>query len=179
MENAPLIDQAPTLGDSEASTRADCIGVEITSDIDPTFVTSTNSETSASSHSHSDEGSISLDRSSFNFGRFLEGGALDDIFGSISTTTSNFAPSGAKWKVVRLSGGVINVTLRVILLRGDDEPERNPRSVIVKYAPPYMAEIGKDVPFGTFRQVSTNPPFPPLKDRHSHAAIVYRHAPKY
>jgi len=125
---------------------------------------------SISSDPHPDQGSTS-DRLLFDFERFLEGGALNDIFG-ITQLDSSPIPSiptteGGKWEITKLSGGLINVTVRVIPRgRGDDELRRpDPRSVVIKYAPPFVAAIGEGAPFGTFRQVSTPPVHaPPVQD---------------
>lgn len=110
---------------------------------------------SNSSRSHPD-GGLASDRQLFDFGRFLEGGALDDIFGIAPNTTPmpTPTPEDGKWEVTKLSGGMINVTVRVTPHRRDGELGRNRRSVVIKYAPPFIAAIGEDAPFGTFRQVS-------------------------
>ncbi|KAF9779002.1 hypothetical protein BJ322DRAFT_1090915 [Thelephora terrestris] len=105
---------------------------------------------------HLCEGSTSSDRLLFDFGRFLEGGALDDVFGisrgSKSTRTSDHdhVPDDGKWEVTKLSGGLINVTVRAVRRRGD---HKSWRSAIIKYAPPFVAAVGEDAPCGTFRQV--------------------------
>ena len=113
---------------------------------------------SASSEPHPDEGSAS-DRLLFDFRRFLEGGSLDDVFGITpgSTPAPISTSEEGKWEVIKLNGGLINVTVRVIPPCGDDEVGRSPRSVVIKYAPPFVAAIGEGAPFGTFRQVSTIP----------------------
>jgi hypothetical protein len=151
MESTPLIGPPRNAdhANSEANTRVNSVGVEITS----TFI---------ASDSHLHEKSISSDRFLFDAERFLEGGALDDVFGIIPDTASTpireLVSDGSKWEVTKLSGGLINITLRVIPRRRDDKPE-SPRSVVIKYAPPFMAAIGESAPFGTFRQVSTIPCF--------------------
>ena len=99
----------------------------------------------------------------FDFKGFLEGGALDDVFGI--PTGPTYAPTlnsasgdvDDRWEVTRLIGGSINVTVRAAPPpgRGGDKLARNAKSVVMKYAPPYVAAIGEGAPFGTFRQVST------------------------
>lgn len=113
----------------------------------------------SSAHSNPDEGQISSGRCLFDFRKFLGGGALDDVFGVSpdSTTTPNPTSDGDKWEVTKLSGGVINLTLRVTNRYEDDKSERNPKSVVIKYAPPFIVGLGEDAPFGTFRQVSDAP----------------------
>jgi hypothetical protein len=113
----------------------------------------TDTDTSAGSNSSPNKGSIS-DELLFDFKGFLEGGALDDVF------EIPMGPGDGRWEVTKLSGGSINITVRVILRGGGDEPARNPKSVVIKYAPPYLAAIGESAPFGTFRQVSTYAPTP-------------------
>jgi len=87
---------------------------------------------------------------------------LDDISGIPTglayTPTLNSASGDVddRWEVTRLIGGSINVTVRVTPpRRGGDKLARNARSVVMKYAPPYVAAIGEGAPFGTLRQVST------------------------
>ena len=108
---------------------------------------------------HSDK-RLTPDRLLFDFNKFLEGGALDDVpeisAGSTYTSTRNSTSEDVKWEVTKLSGGLINVVVRATPRRGDDKLVRNPRSVVIKYAPPFMDAIGKGVPFGTFRQVGTS-----------------------
>lgn len=91
---------------------------------------------------------------------------MDDVFGIHQdypyTPTQNLASGGSGWEVTKLNGGSINVTVRVSPRRGDDKHWRNPRSAVIKYAPPFVAAMGEDAPFGTFRQVSTHRlAFPP------------------
>ena len=119
------------------------------SNINPTINVSTGTEisTSTGSDSHPNEGST-LNQLLFDFESFLEGGDLDDVFGITPGSTSE----GGKWEIAKLSGGLINVTVRVLPPHDDD---KKPRSVVIKYAPPFMAAMGQDVPFGTFRQVGT------------------------
>jgi hypothetical protein len=130
---------------------------------DPTFddihvVTGADTGAKLSCVFHLCEGSTSSDQLLFDFGGFLEGGALDDVFGisrgSKSTQTSDHdhVPEGGKWDVTKLSGGLINVTVRAVRRRGD---HKSWRSAIIKYAPPFVAAVGEDAPCGTFRQVST------------------------
>lgn len=95
------------------------------------------------------------DRLLFDFEGFLKGGALDDVFGVPPDS------EGGKWEIKKLSGGLVNVTVRVALRRDGAELGRDPRSVVIKYAPPFVAETGEDAPFGTFRQVRYRPPPPP------------------
>ena len=160
--NAPLIDPpSPKLYESvnsEAGARVDGVGAEIASisvvsDIDPTVydthvVTGTDLDPG--------RGSDSSDRLLFDFRGFLEGGALNDIFGSppgdTPPPTSGSVHGDCKWEVTRLSGGLVNVTVRAHTRRGDCKSRR---SAIIKYAPPFVAVIGEDAPFGTFRQVRT------------------------
>ena len=81
----------------------------------------------ASSNSHPDEGSAP-DRLLFDFGGFLEGGALDDVFGIPPESTSTTTPTSKEggWEVTKLSGRSINDTVRIVLHRGDNELGRNP-----------------------------------------------------
>jgi len=159
-ENVSLIDPpAPKVDESvnsEAGTRVDGVGAEIASisvasDIDPTVddthvVTGTDLDPG--------RGSNSSDRLLFDFWGFLEGGALNEIFGISPGDTPTPTPGSASgdrgWEVTRLSGGLVNVTVRAHTRRGDCKSRR---SAIIKYAPPFVAVIGEDAPFGTFRQV--------------------------
>lgn len=129
--------------------------------------TSANTNTDPDSDSHPNQRS-SPDRLLFDFERFLEGGALNDIFKTPrdSPTPTPISTEGGKWEITKLSGGFINVTVRVTLhRRGDDGgPWRDPRSVVIKYAPPFVAAMGEGTPFGTFRQAST-PPLPVIATR--------------
>ena len=103
----------------------------------------------------SDRGMTTSDRALFDFTGFLAGGALDDVF---RTHTPKSGPG--KWEVTRLSGGLINVTVRVVRREDRKSCEKNSRrSVVIKYAPPFVAGIGEGMPLGTFRQVSTSPHF--------------------
>ena len=117
---------------------------------------------------------------------------MDDIFemptDSAYPPVPSSTPEGGKWEVAKLSGRSINVTVRVTPHRGENESER--KSVVVRYAPPFVAAVGEDAPFGTFRQVGTyilfyaptphfpnpllssalhclirSPPFPPIFER--------------
>ena len=96
----------------------------------------------------------------FDFSKFLEGGALNNVFGFPPDSADTSRPDSVfrrrKLEVTELSGGLINFTVRVTPRHRDDELEGNPRSVVAKYAPPFVAAIGEDAPFGTFRQVSTH-----------------------
>ena len=117
--------------------------------------------TSTSSDPHPDQG-LTSGRLLFDFERFLEGGALDDIFRiprPDSTPAPIPTPEGGKWEITKLSGGLVNITVRVVPCgRGDGEFGRDPRSVVIKYAPPFVAAMGEGAPFGTFRQASTPSP---------------------
>jgi len=123
-----------------------------------------------SSDFYPDEGS-NPDLLLFDFNKFLEGGALDDAFEipahSPYTPTRNSTFEG-KWEIEKLSGGLVNVVVRATPRSGGDKLVRNLKSVVIKYAPPFVAAIGEDAPFGTFRQVGasftliTNPPLFPL-----------------
>jgi len=116
--------------------------------------------TSTGSDTHPEKEGLTSDGLLFDFRRFLEGGALDDVFGIPQdypyTPTQNSTSGVSGWEVTKLSGGSINVTVRVSPRHGDDKLWRNPRSAVIKYAPPFVAAIGEDAPFGTFRQVSTH-----------------------
>ena len=87
----------------------------------------------------------------FDFEGFLEGGALDDI--PDSTPKSIPTSDGGNWEVTKLRGGYVNVTVRASPRRGGDKP----RSVVIKYAPPFVAAVGEEAPFATFRQVRIDP----------------------
>lgn len=166
-ENVSVVNPpSPNLDESvnsEVHTRVGGVGVKIAPTpiaSDPTFyathvVTGTDIGASPGRESPLFEALISSDRSLFDFGTFLKGGALDDVFGvapdSKSTRTSGHAPGNGKWEVMKLSGGLINVTVRAVRRCGD---RKSWRSVIIKYAPPFMAAIGEGAPCGTFRQVS-------------------------
>ena len=106
-----------------------------------------------SSDSSPDEGPAT-DRLLFDFQKFLQGGALDDVFEAPSDPTGT-PPDDRRWEVTKLSGGWINITVRAFPRREDDKLGKDPKSVVIKYAPPFVARIGESVPFGTFRQVST------------------------
>ena len=133
----------------------------------------TDIDTDTSSDPPPNEGSTS-DPLLFDFKGFLERGALDDVFGiptgPTRTPIPNSTSEDGRWEVTKLSGGYINITVRASPRRGDETLASNPRSVVIKYAPPYVAVVGEDAPFGTFRQVSTytiprshsKPPTPPV-----------------
>ena len=60
--------------------------------------------------------------------------------------------------VNRLSGGLINETIRAAKNESRTVPSREGRfpdhdSLILKYAPPYVAALGESVPFSQSRQV--------------------------
>ena len=149
--SVPLID--PTSPNVNPETRpridgkAEIIPPSTPSNIDPTTNVGASIEISTGSDSHPDEEST-LYQLLFDFKSFLEGGDLDDVFG----ITPGYTSEGGKWEIAKLSGGFMNVTVRVLPPHGDD---KNPRSVVIKYAPPFMAAMGQDAPFGTFRQVGT------------------------
>lgn len=111
------------------------------------------------SGSSPDKGAAS-DRLLFDFQKFLQEGALDDVFGvptdpAEAPTPQVPALDDRKWEVTKLSGGWINITVRAFPRRKDDKLGKDPKSVVIKYAPPFVAKIGESVPFGTFRQVGT------------------------
>ena len=61
------------------------------------------------------------------------------------------------YSIQPLSGGLINLTVRAEKDRNDASrssifPGRH--SVVLKYAPPFIAALGEGVPFSTSRQVS-------------------------
>ena len=120
------------------------------------------------SGSNPDQGAAS-DRLLFDFQKFLQGGALDDVFGVPTDPVEAPTPASTLddrgWEVTKLSGGWINITVRAFPRREDDKLGKDPKSVVIKYAPPFVARIGESVPFGTFRQVGTCPlytPTPPI-----------------
>ena len=88
----------------------------------------------------------------FDFDSFLRDlhvqQALGDVLGRYCTDSDSEDPSTNGWDVVKLTGGLINVTVRVIAGTGTSK-----RSVILKYAPPFVAALGEKTPFGQFRQV--------------------------
>lgn len=68
---------------------------------------------------------------------------------------SNLDPSHS-YTIHQLIGGVVNVTVRAIKTSSSGRgggcfPDRS--TLILKYAPPYVAEIGESAPLSTFRQV--------------------------
>ena len=132
----------------------------------PTPSSSGDTGTSTGSDSCPNKGSTS-NQLLFDFKGFLEGGALDDVLGIPTgptyTPTPNSTSEDGRWEITKLSGGSINVAVRVTPRRGDNKFAGDPRSVVIKYAPPYLAAIGEDAPFGTFRQVSTSYPTFPLQ----------------
>ena len=168
--DAPPIDPpSPKLYEnvnSEADTRvgvgAEIASISVGSNIDPTVhdthvVTGTDLDPSTDRDSRqAGQGSGSSDRLLFDFRGFLEGGALNDTFGispeDTPMPTPGSAPGDCKWGVTRLSGGLVNVTVRAHARCGDCKSRS---SVIIKYAPDFVAAIGEDAPFGTFRQVGT------------------------
>jgi hypothetical protein len=81
--------------------------------------------------------------------------ALSEAFGQ-----SLVGLGPADWEITKLTGGLINVTVRAAL-NIPPEPGSGTRavkrgSVVMKYAPPYIAAVGEAVPFGTFRQVRSH-----------------------
>jgi hypothetical protein len=65
------------------------------------------------------------------------------------------APS---YTIQRLTGGVVNITARATKATDcDSSLGRFPgySSFILKHAPPYVAGIGPEAPFSTFRQVGS------------------------
>jgi hypothetical protein len=65
------------------------------------------------------------------------------------------------YNVQQLTGGLVNLTVRAS--RASDCDASSSRfsaysSFILKYAPPYVASIGPDAPFSTFRQVCPKQP---------------------
>jgi hypothetical protein len=74
---------------------------------------------------------------------------------------SKFDPS-ERYSIERLTGGLVNITVRAT--KEDVNPEALHRerftgrkSVILKYAPPYVAAVGESAPFSQQRQVSSLP----------------------
>jgi hypothetical protein len=59
------------------------------------------------------------------------------------------------YSVQLVSGGVVNVTARACRAAGDASLSRFPgrSSFILKHALPYVAGVGPQAPFSTFRQV--------------------------
>jgi hypothetical protein len=63
------------------------------------------------------------------------------------------------YEIRSLDGGLINVTARARRLASRSLEEKNSLcsgydSVILKYAPPFVAKVGESAPFTTHRQVS-------------------------
>lgn len=61
---------------------------------------------------------------------------------------------GVPYAVQKLMGGVVNVTARATKINSDHQgifPDQE--SVILKYAPPYIAGVGPDAKFDQYRQV--------------------------
>ena len=85
----------------------------------------------------------------FDFDAFLKDPlvrqALSATLGSYLTDSG---PGSKDYEVVELTGGFINVTVRVITRNGNSK-----RTVILKYAPPFIAASVEKIPFGQFRQV--------------------------
>ena len=55
------------------------------------------------------------------------------------------------YQLIRLSGGLINETVRAIADAKSDAARY--RSLVLKYAPPFVAAVGPSAPFGQERQV--------------------------
>lgn len=75
---------------------------------------------------------------------------------------SAFFPGGT-YKTEPLSGGLVNFTVRASrtippINRGDgdndDSDQDPPMTLVLKYAPPYVAAVGEEAPFSQDRQVS-------------------------
>jgi hypothetical protein len=66
------------------------------------------------------------------------------------------ADPGQRYLIEKLSGGYINLTVRAT--KESSNLEHRSRfgheSIILKYAPPYIASIGESAPFSQSRQVS-------------------------
>lgn len=56
---------------------------------------------------------------------------------------------GTSWTVTRLTGGIVNATLRATKTSGDAGPE----SLVIKHAKPYVEIAGPEASFSTKRQV--------------------------
>lgn len=88
----------------------------------------------------------------FDFDAFLKDPlirqALSPTLGSYLTDPGSECPGSKDYEVVELTGGLVNVTVRVITRKGNSE-----RTVILKYAPPFIAASLEKIPFGEFRQV--------------------------
>jgi hypothetical protein len=60
------------------------------------------------------------------------------------------------YSIQPLTGGVVNITARAIRYEQPDSSMSRfagHSSFILKYAPPYVAGVGPEAPFSTFRQV--------------------------
>jgi hypothetical protein len=70
--------------------------------------------------------------------------------------------SSSCYDVQRLTGGVVNLTVRATRTRGDNEESRfaNHSSIILKQAPPYVAGVGEHALISQVRQVR---PFSPQR----------------
>lgn len=61
-----------------------------------------------------------------------------------------------RYMITTLTGGRINITVRALKTRSSKvDAGRFPghRSIVLKYAPPYIAKDGEGAPFSQFRQV--------------------------
>ena len=116
---APLIDHSsPNVDDSvgsEARTRVDyeaeITSASVASGIDPTIGAisvdmGADMATSICPDLHPDELPAS-DRLLFDFRGFLEGGALDDVFGVPLGSPAPISTSDGRWEVTKLSGGLV------------------------------------------------------------------------
>lgn len=56
---------------------------------------------------------------------------------------------GTLWTVSRLTGGIVNSTLRAVKTSGNAGPD----SLVIKHAHPYVEIAGPDAVFSTKRQV--------------------------
>lgn len=66
--------------------------------------------------------------------------------------------SSQTYAVHQLTGGLINVTVRAVKSSAaiiDEGRFPGNQTLVLKYAPPFIAAAGKDAPFPQFRQVCT------------------------
>jgi hypothetical protein len=87
----------------------------------------------------------------------MDGPALFDF----SVYLAEIDPSQS-YEITHLAGGFVNFTVRATKVQGrgstsvnaaDSGPFKGHESLILKYAPPFMARVGKDAPFSQYRQV--------------------------
>ena len=60
------------------------------------------------------------------------------------------------YSVKQLTGGLVNVTVRAVKCAGssaDDGRFPDHKSIVLKYAPPFVAAVGETAPFSQHRQV--------------------------